>query len=121
MWRCFVRDQARVPSVAGAGSSLFRNRNSFFDVGVDLNETAWELRVYNRHACFDAKTRAGNMQSAHTQAALPRATVRSTTSRPPLARLGPQPVPVPVPVALGPVAVGGGVLRRRLPNPQPHT
>ena len=30
MWRCFVRDQARVPSVAGAGSSLFRNRNSFF-------------------------------------------------------------------------------------------
>ena len=29
MWRCFVRDQARVPSVAGAGSSLFRNRNSF--------------------------------------------------------------------------------------------
>ena len=30
MWRCFVRDQARVPSVAGAGSSLFRNRNNFF-------------------------------------------------------------------------------------------
>ena len=30
MWRCFVRDQARVPSVAGAGNSLFRNTNSFF-------------------------------------------------------------------------------------------
>ena len=30
MGRCFVRDQARVPSVAGAGSSLFRNRNIFF-------------------------------------------------------------------------------------------
>ena len=33
------------------------------DVGVDLNETAWELRVYNRHACFDAKARAGNTPS----------------------------------------------------------
>ena len=32
MWRCFVRDQARVPSVAGAGSSLFRNRNNFFQL-----------------------------------------------------------------------------------------
>ena len=34
MWRCFVRDQARVPSVAGAGSSLFRNRNKFFLTGT---------------------------------------------------------------------------------------
>ena len=30
MWRCFVRDQARVPSVAGAGSSLFRKTEQFF-------------------------------------------------------------------------------------------
>ena len=29
MWRCFVRDQARVPSVAGAGSSLFRKTEQF--------------------------------------------------------------------------------------------
>lgn len=34
MWRCFVRDQARVPSVAGAGSSLFRNRNNFFSICI---------------------------------------------------------------------------------------
>ena len=33
MWRCFVRDQARVPSVAGAGSSLFRKTEQFFLVG----------------------------------------------------------------------------------------
>ena len=30
MWRCFVRDQARVPSVAGAASSLFRKTEQFF-------------------------------------------------------------------------------------------
>lgn len=34
MWRCFVRDQARVPSVAGAGSSLFRKTEQFFLVSA---------------------------------------------------------------------------------------
>ena len=30
VWRCFVRDQARVPSVAGAGSSFFVTGTVFF-------------------------------------------------------------------------------------------
>ena len=34
VWRCFVRDQARVPSVAGAGSSLFRKTEQFFFASI---------------------------------------------------------------------------------------
>ena len=53
MCRCFVRDQARVPSVAGAGSSLFRNRNNFF-----LDRQTWWSRVTNvgpvRHRAIDS-------------------------------------------------------------------
>ena len=45
MWRCFVRDQARVPSVAGAGSSLFRKTEQFFFyllVKLSDGATPWE-------------------------------------------------------------------------------
>ena len=49
MWRCFVRDQARVPSVAGAGSSLFRKTEQFF------------LRKYQTN-CHDTRRQAGGTQ-----------------------------------------------------------
>ena len=49
MWRCFVRDQARVPSVAGAGSSLFRIRNSFFKEKDNPREGEREIFI-NQHS-----------------------------------------------------------------------
>ena len=88
------------------------------DVSVDLNETAWELRVYNRHACFDAKTRAGNMQSAHTQAA--------AAASGPLHDVTTTPSPIGPTTgagagACGPWSCGGGRGRAPPPPSQPPT
>ena len=47
MWRCFVRDQARVPSVAGAASSLFRKTEQFFFLGYK-RERSYAVSRYAR-------------------------------------------------------------------------
>ena len=52
MWRCFVRDQARVPSVAGAGSSLFRKTEQFFSGAASYVLCVLSVCLFTRFLAF---------------------------------------------------------------------
>ena len=53
MWRCFVRDQARVPSVAGAVAPFFVTGTVFFPftlgLGVLFSQTPLHATVQKGH------------------------------------------------------------------------